>query len=132
MMSSPPAIVCTAPASAVDLGRMAWALRQVEEVPGKLLGAHGELGPYQFKQKTWESVTGLPFSYAAYPSFAELVARAYLADLRRELHLAGQDVTVYNLALTWKCGPDAVILKKWQSSADKDFAQRVVNLYLDR
>jgi len=117
------------------LSRVIWAISQVED-PNQdpaALGPHGEVGLYQFKQGTWESITGLPFRFATDPHWAAIEARFLANKIRWQLAFHRLDVTPYNIALVWKTGNlDAVVLQKWQSPEVRDYAQRVANLFTMR
>lgn len=60
------------------------------------------------------------------------VARLYFAALRHQLIERRLEVSVYNLALMWNGGATSVILHKHIPQAERDYARRVENLYLDR
>lgn len=86
-------------------------------------GAHGELGPYQFKAVTWYQHTTLPFRLALDQRTATAVAVRHYEWIRSALAGAGMRPTDYLIAVSWNRGVDAA-LHTWHS----DYAQRVVNL----
>lgn len=129
------AVVMVAPALLpADVAREHFldCIRAVERVEGRQSGHHAELGDFQFKRATWEALTNMPFYYAESPRDAREVARLYFASLRHQLIERRLEVSVYNLALMWNGGATSVILRKHIPQAERDYARRVENLYLDR
>ena len=60
-------LVCRTPAKAeescpmIDIPRMIRAIKETEDWDGRSVGAHGELGPMQFKAATWGQFSRKPF-----------------------------------------------------------------------
>ncbi|MDE2104589.1 MAG: hypothetical protein KGL39_45560 [Patescibacteria group bacterium] len=125
-----PQIAHVAHASApIDYDRLLWAIRQVEECPGRPIGKHGERGPWQIKYAVWRETTDRPFSEAFTPEIAREVAAKRLRNLRTALLTRHLPLTVRNLALMWNAGAYAVICHRIQPQHVKDYAERVENLY---
>jgi hypothetical protein len=126
--------VALPPTAPLDLDRMLYAIRSVEDPSGdpRAIGLHGERGLYQFKRETWEQTTRIPFDKAFVPGYATPVARARLLEIKHELLQQGIAVTPYNVALCWRVGIDGAILRTHQPKQIRDYAQRAENLYCDR
>lgn len=94
------------------------------------IGKHGERSQYQITETVWKARTKQPFYLATEDKvLAEEVATNHLITLTRELEAAGIPVTVESLAQAWNAGPHAVI-HHTLTAAQKDYAQRVKNLYI--
>src|ERR1051326_8830285 len=59
-------------------------------------GAYGELGPYQFRQSTWQMHTQRPFIEATDRRAADEVAVAHYEWVKAALERAGVEATTYN------------------------------------
>jgi hypothetical protein len=90
-------------------------------------GPKGELGPYQFRSKTWQSYSSLPFSHAVQRDHADAVAVAHYEWIKRGLRGAGIDPNPYNIALAWNCGLTAVTKGRVPASTYR-YAEQVTNL----
>lgn len=93
-------------------------------------GAHGELGPYQFRRATWQMHTQQPFRLALDRAEADKVAVKHYEWICRGLERRGLPVTPYNVALAWNAGLSAVINGKVPSSS-RHYGTRVANLVDD-
>jgi hypothetical protein len=91
------------------------------------LGAHGELGPYQFRQSTWRMYSRRPFYEAINRQYSDEVAIKHYEWLKEGLAHAGLDATPYNIAMAWNAGLDAVI-GHHVPSASRAYAEQVNNL----
>lgn len=90
-------------------------------------GPHGELGPYQFLEKTWRMHTRQPFSMAVQRQQADEVAVAHYEWLRKGLERNGVAATPYNIAMAWNAGLSAVINGRI-GNGTRTYARQVVNL----
>jgi len=93
-------------------------------------GPHGELGAYQFREKTWRMHTQLPFSLAIQREHADKVAVIHYEWLRRGLERNGIAATPYNIAMAWNAGLSAVVNGR-VGSRTRSYAQHVENLVHD-
>ncbi len=91
------------------------------------VGAHGELGPYQFRPSTWRMHTTQPFALAVDRARADEVAVRHYEWIRRGLLNAGITPTPYTIALAWNAGLDPVINDR-VPSASYAYAEQVSNL----
>ena len=91
------------------------------------VGAHGELGPYQFRPATWRMYTKKPFSLAVQRETADDVAVRHYEWIKRGLERNGIEATPYNIALAWNAGLDQVVNGRAPSAA-YDYASQVTNL----
>jgi hypothetical protein len=91
------------------------------------LGAHGELGPYQFRQSTWRMYSRRPFYEAINRQYSDEVAVKHYEWLKEGLAHAGLDATPYNIAMAWNAGLDAVV-GHHVPSASRAYADQVNNL----
>jgi hypothetical protein len=91
------------------------------------LGAHGELGPYQFRQSTWRMYSRRPFYEAVNRQYSDEVAVKHYEWLKEGLANAGIQATPYNIAMAWNAGLDAVI-GHHVPSASHAYAEQVKNL----
>ncbi|MFI5335927.1 MAG: hypothetical protein ACHQ5A_04040 [Opitutales bacterium] len=86
------------------------AINQVENPTNQThYGPKGELGPYQFRRDTWRQYTRRPFTLATDRAAADEVAVHHYERIRHELSAAGIDPTVFNIAMAWNCGINAVL-----------------------
>lgn len=90
-------------------------------------GARGELGPYQFRERTWRMHTTVPFAKALDRSESDAVAVLHYEWLRRGLARAGMEPTPYLIALAWNGGLAAAV-KGRSPAAAHDYARRAENL----
>ena len=93
-------------------------------------GAYGELGPYQFRESTWQMHTQRPFIQATDRHASEEVAIAHYEWVKTTLERAGVEPTTYNIALAWNAGVNAVIKNRAPAVAH-NYATRVNNLATD-
>jgi hypothetical protein len=110
--------------------RLLDCIRQVEGAHGATPGAHGELGPFQFKRETWEHLTHLPFNAecACDPLLSFSIAAIHFHEIRIALLRAALDPTPARVAAAWNAGVGAVINHRVPKSA-LDYAARVTNLF---
>lgn len=90
-------------------------------------GAHGELGPYQFRASTWRIHTRKSFNLATIRGHADEVAVKHYEWLKQGLQRAGIDPHPYNIALAWNSGLNSVVSGKVPDMT-YNYAQRVTNL----
>jgi hypothetical protein len=91
------------------------------------LGAHGELGPYQFRQATWRMYSRRPFYEAINRQYSDEVAIKHYEWLKEGLAHAGIEATPYNIAMAWNAGLDAVIGHHVPSTS-RGYAEQVSNI----
>ncbi len=104
------------------------AIHQIEnprntEEPGR----YGELGPYQFRERTWRMHTLAPFSGAVDRRLSDAVAVKHYDWLCSQLALRGVPVSPYSIALAWNAGVRAVVNPNPPASA-VDYASRAANI----
>ena len=90
-------------------------------------GPCGELGPYQFREKTWRMHTNAPFARAIDRRASDDVAIKHYDWLKRGLEGAGFPATPYNIALAWNGGLGAAVRGRAPAVA-RDYAERAANL----
>ncbi len=90
-------------------------------------GSHGELGPYQFRAKTWRLHTRKSFNLAVIREHADEVAVQHYEWIKRGLTRAGIDPNPFNIAMAWNSGLGSV-LKGRVPEVTYNYAQRVTNL----
>lgn len=90
-------------------------------------GAHGELGPYQFRRTTWKLHTNRSFQLALDRQHADEVAVAHYEWIKAGLERAGIAATPYNIALAWNSGLSAAIDGR-AARASRGYATRVANI----
>lgn len=90
-------------------------------------GRHGELGPYQFRARTWAMHTKRPFSEALNRVISDEIAVIHYEWIKAGLTRAGLTPSTYNIALAWNAGVSAVVRNR-APSASHDYARRVSNL----
>ena len=119
----------------LDTDRLLEAIAEVET--GSALHLHGddfaqgrdgERGRYQLKRITWIQHSHLPFNRAFDFHYSKNVAEAHLLWLAQSLHRWAEPVTPYALALAFHVGLSAYSHDEY-TAGDKDYAQRVSNLY---
>jgi len=92
-------------------------------------GPCGELGAYQFRERTWRMHTQVPFRQAVDRRQSDAVAVRHYEWICRGLTRAGMPVNPYNVALAWNGGLTATVRGR-VSAATRDYAERVNNLAL--
>lgn len=118
----------TATAGADDRWKTLRAINWVENPTNhSRMGRFGELGPYQFRARTWKMHTQRPFNQATQREAADEVAVKHYEWIKRTLTKAGVDANPFNIAMAWNCGADAV-LKGRVPAVSYDYATRVTNL----
>lgn len=90
-------------------------------------GSKGELGPYQFRRDTWRMHTRKPFSQATDRATADEVAVLHYEWLKRQLAESGVEPTVFNIAMAWNCGLNAVVSGR-APTVSYHYAEQVTNL----
>lgn len=93
-------------------------------------GPAGELGAYQFREKTWAMHTLRPFRDALVRAYSDEVALAHYEWLAAGLRRYGIAVTPYSIALAWNAGLTAVTRNRVPRAA-RLYAERVNNLVED-
>lgn len=107
-----------------DVDAFLWAIRQVESRDSwEFVG-----GAYQFIPSTWASLSAWPYSAARFNrSEAERCAREFFWRSSAEVRRAGFVPNAYRVALRWG---------GWRPGEEtpkgRDYAERVVNLYVER
>lgn len=91
------------------------------------VGRFGELGPYQFRPATWRMHTQKPFRQAIQREAADEVAVKHYEWIKRTFEQAGVEPTVFNIAMAWNCGAEAVISGR-APAVSYQYAERVSNL----
>lgn len=91
------------------------------------VGRFGELGPYQFRPATWRMHTQKPFREAIQREVADEVAVRHYEWIKRTFEQAGVEPNVFNIAMAWNCGVNAVIAGR-APAVSYSYAQRVTNL----
>ena len=91
------------------------------------VGRFGELGPYQFRPATWRMHTQKPFRHANQRDVADEIAVKHYEWIRRTFEQAGVAPTVFNIAMAWNCGAEAVITGR-APMVSHNYAERVSNL----
>lgn len=90
-------------------------------------GTRGELGPYQFRERTWRMHTTVPFARALDRSESDAVAVLHYEWLRRGFERAGMVPTPYLIALAWNGGLTAAV-KGRSPAVAHDYARRAESL----
>ncbi len=115
-------------ASASERWRTLQAINWVENPRNTTkAGPHGELGPYQFRQRTWSMYTNKPFALATEREAADEVAVRHYEWIKRSLLGAGIEPTPYRIALVWNAGLDQVLNDRVPASSYA-YAEQVANL----
>jgi len=91
------------------------------------VGRFGELGPYQFRPGTWRMHSDRPFRQAIQRAVADEVAVKHYEWIKRTLERAGAEASVFNIAMAWNCGVEAVLTGR-APSVSYNYALRVSNL----
>lgn len=104
------------------------AIHQLENPTNRTTpGTFGELGPYQFRESTWRMHTTIPFRLANDRKTSDLVAVKHYEFLKQRLVQAGLPGSVYNIALAWNGGIEAVVRGSSPAVAH-DYAERAANI----
>jgi hypothetical protein len=90
-------------------------------------GPCGELGPYQFGERTWRQHTQAPFYQALDRGTSEVVAVRHYEWIKSELTRCGVAASPYNIALAWNGGVGAVT-RGHAPAVARDYARRAANL----
>ena len=125
-------LVCTlgftAVAGAADRWETLRAINWVENPTNQThVGRFGELGPYQFRPATWRMHTDKPFRLAIDRSAADEVAVKHYEWIKRTFEQAGVEPSVFNIAMAWNCGVEAVLSGR-APTVSYNYAERVANL----
>ncbi|MBI2497279.1 MAG: hypothetical protein HYV75_04935 [Opitutae bacterium] len=91
------------------------------------VGRYGELGPYQFRPGTWRMHTDKPFHLAVKREVADEVAVKHYEWIKRTLKQHGVEASVFNIAMAWNCGVEAVLNGR-APTVTYHYAERVTNL----
>lgn len=91
------------------------------------VGRFGELGPYQFRPATWRMHTAKPFRLAVQRAEADEVAVKHYEWIKRTLEQRGVEASVFNIAMAWNCGVEAVLSGR-VPNVTYNYAERVANL----
>jgi hypothetical protein len=91
------------------------------------VGRFGELGPYQFRPGTWRMHTDKPFRLAVSKPVADEIAVKHYEWIKRTLEQRGVDANVFNIAMAWNCGVEAVLSGR-APTVSYHYAERVTNL----
>ena len=91
------------------------------------VGRYGELGPYQFRPATWRMHTDKPFNLAVQRTTADEVAVKHYEWIKRTLERRGVEASVFNIAMAWNCGVEAVLGGR-APTVSYNYAERVSNL----
>lgn len=119
----------------LNLARVKWAIRMVENWDGKAVGASGELGPYQIRPAVWLQFSEKPLSWAygnepRHKLEQERVAGElvdWISERLPKLHLPR---TARAIGLVWTVGYGNYGAQR-VSRAKKAYADRVSNTYHD-
>ncbi len=118
----------TSVAKASDRWETLRAINWVENPTNQThVGRFGELGPYQFRPATWRMHTDKPFRQAIDHAVADEVAVKHYEWIKRTFEQAGVAPSVFNIAMAWNCGVDAVLSGR-APSVSYNYAERVSNL----
>jgi hypothetical protein len=93
-------------------------------------GRYGELGPYQFRPTTWRMHTDKPFRLAVERVAADEIAVKHYEWIKRSFEQAGVEPSIFNIAMAWNCGVDAVLSGR-APTVSYSYAERVSNLVED-
>lgn len=91
------------------------------------VGRFGELGPYQFRPATWRMHTDKPFRLAVQRQAADEIAVKHYEWIKRTLEQRGVEASVFNIAMAWNCGVEAVLSGR-APAVSHNYAERVTNL----
>lgn len=121
--------------SEINVPNLCEAIKDVENTSQYCIGAAGERSAWQIKQEVWEAHSKKPFWWASvngYPHLAETkrVVVLHVLWIRRRIGHLGLEDSPHDIALVYKAGYGRVMAKKSRLE-DKDYAQRVANIYYD-
>jgi len=110
------------------------AIDKVEDWDGRTVGRDGERGPWQMKASTWHqySKENMPYSERSWRNWTEAqrVLQEHASWIMDRMETLETPRTAYIFALIWKVGYGN--FKRGRiTEADRDYAQRAENLYLD-
>ena len=91
------------------------------------VGAHGELGPYQFRLSTWRMYSRKPFTLAVNRQESDKVAVMHYDWIKTGLEQNGIEASAYNIAMAWNGGLNSVISGR-TPQASRLYAEHVFNL----
>ena len=115
-------------AEAADRWETLRAINWVENPTNQTqVGRYGELGPYQFRPGTWRMHSSKPFQLATQRAVADEVAVKHYEWIKRTLERGGAEANVFNIAMAWNCGVEAVLSGR-APGASYHYAERVSNL----
>lgn len=118
----------TSVAAASDRWETLRAINWVENPTNQTqVGRFGELGPYQFRPGTWRMHTDKPFRQAIQREVADEVAVKHYEWIKRTFQKAGVEANVFNIAMAWNCGVEAVLSGR-APTVSYHYAERVSNL----
>ena len=118
----------TTVAGAADRWETLRAINWVENPTNQTgVGRFGELGPYQFRPATWRMHTDKPFRMAVLRATADEIAVKHYEWIKRTLEQRGVQPSVFNIAMAWNCGVDAVLTGR-APTVSYNYAERVTNL----
>lgn len=118
----------TSVAAASDRWETLRAINWVENPTNQTqVGRFGELGPYQFRPGTWRMHTDKPFRQAIQREAADEVAVKHYEWIKRTFRKAGVEPNVFNIAMAWNCGVEAVLSGR-APLVSYHYAERVSNL----
>lgn len=118
----------SAPLSASERWETLEAIHRIENPnDSDLPGPCGELGAYQFSERTWHMHTTLPFERATERRVSDAVAVRHYEWLKENLLRAGIKVSPYTIALAWNGGLTSV-MRGTMRPATRDYAERVNNI----
>ena len=105
------------------------AVEGIKEHGGWKDGQHGELGPYQIKQFTWEKWSKEPFTMARIDCMeTQRVVKCEIQEIMERLEARNLRPTPELVYLCWNAGTDKV-LRRETSHAQRERAQRFGRLY---
>lgn len=121
---------------AVNVPHLLDSISGAENTPQWQIGPNGERSVYQMMQYVWETHSELPFEFASRTDNASterawIVAHRHIDWIRARLHHLGLEDNVYNIALVWHAGYGRCMAKRIRQE-DRDYAQRVLNIYNDK
>ena len=117
--------------SDLDVERLLDALVIIESAGNwHARGAAGELGGFQFRERTWHCFTQKPFTMACDPVEARVVAREYVFAIVAAIRHAGKLASPLIIVIAWNAGLESAFATL-KPRGPMIYAQRVVNLYHD-
>lgn len=119
----------------LSVGRLILAIKEVENTPRWQIGSAGERSEYQITYDVWVMWSFKPFEWASRsaPECTDEVLRVltcHLAYIKGVLQKSGHTHSPYSVGCIYKGGET-----RWAEyrlrPEDKDYAQRLANLYCD-